>query len=1365
LIEENDLNILTNIANAGDSISALSIKHKERTMIRKSVYFVMALAALFGAWTTLNVSAQVPGGFSQIDMQCGGYYSGMIQHRSGRLYGRTDGGGVYMSDNGGFNWTYLSGNMYSYASMCVAGIGVPQSPTSSSNVLIFVAGSSSYQSDTNCGIWLTTNAGANWTQTKQIMFWGNAPERQGGEPVYFNPSNDLEVWVGTHANGLLKSADGGNTWSQVASVTNTLAIVSMYIHPLYTNIIWMAGDNGVWVSTNHGGNWNSVYNSSTAVIYRITGAPDGTMYFGGTNGSAQVLQKITSTNWNYPTNYVLADLSSAYNSGATAPNDDDPITCVTVLRSGWLVAGEYGNDRLSTNGGTNFSNLGTTLVAGTVQPQWSSRSGVYQPQNMVQDVVASNTWYTSFGWGAARTDNGGSTWQYIVNGIGELCTEKVGFHPTDPNRIGIPCGDVGGATVIDGGTSGSTVSMLKPFFTADGMQCTHRALLSASNGVNRYIFPGNEEYDNRARIYCTTNDGTNWYYPGMIGLPTNNGGTYGQMIVEAVASLDNPDDYLVVCGGTNWTNAGGVYRTTNAGNNFTQCNWYINNTDSLGNGSYWFVWLDDDAVNMNTRYMFGHVTFPGNPSSGSYANTGGGFYISYDRGVDWTQLSGATGALIPGDWNDWIGQMSADHGVSGSVWVALQTSGTANNGLAHSYNGGTNFYAVPGFYYAEAVDALSNNVVVLGEMTGDTWNKIYYSTNNGTNWTEVTRPNYRFGNAVAVALDPHWPGRIYIASQERSIGIFVPAGARFTPTVTTWPTAATITYGQTLASSILSGGSPSTGGSFAFTTPSTVPGSGTTSQSVTFTPTNTTFYSNVVSTVSVTVNPLPVVLTGTETYNGSTSAAASVLSVSNKVGSDNVSVTGSATMSGQNVGTNAITSATGLTLGGTQATNYTLTGASGSVIVTALPVILTGTENYKGSTSVAASVLSVANVVGSDNVSVASGSATMASPYIGANAITSAAGLTLGGSKATNYTLTGASGSVTVTALPVVLTGTENYNGSTSVAATVLTVSNLVSGDVVGPASGSATIASPYVGTEAITSAAGLTLAGAKATNYTVSGASGSVVVNPRAVVLAGTQTYNGTATAAASTLSITDVVGGDNVSVASGSATMASPNVGNNAIMSATGLLLGGAQATNYTVSGASGSVTVTALPVILTGTENYNGSTSVAASVLSVSNVIGGDNVNVAGSATIASPNAGTNAITSVASLTLGGAKGTNYTVNGASGSVIVTRLPVVLTGTETYNGSATVGASVLSVSNVVGSDNVSVASGSATMASPNVGTNAIASATGLTLGGTQAPNYTVSGASGSVTVTPVTVVLTGTENYNGSTNVAASVCWCRM
>jgi hypothetical protein len=78
--------------------------------------------------------------------------------------------------------------------------------------------------------------------------------------------------------------------------------------------------------------------------------------------------------------------------------------------------------------------------------------------------------------------------------------------------------------------------------------------------------------------------------------------------------------------------------------------------------------------------------------------------------------------------------------------------------------------------------------------------------------------------------------------------------SKTTPTVTAWPTASSITYGQTLASSTLSGGTASVSGSFSWTTSTTVPGAGTPSESVTFTPADTTDYNTVTGAVGVVVS-------------------------------------------------------------------------------------------------------------------------------------------------------------------------------------------------------------------------------------------------------------------------------------------------------------------------------------------------------------------------------------------------------------------------------------------------------------------------------------------------------------------------------
>ncbi len=862
-------------------------------------------------------------------MQDGGYLAGIVQHQSGRLLARPDGGGIYRSDNQGNSWTWLGSNMVTQAALVAQGIAVPQSANSSSNLILMACGyGDATATDPGRGIWKSTDGGASWTETRSgVNFSGGDAERVGGECIIFNPSNDNEVWAGSRGNGLWVSQDAGNTWTENSSLQTNICC-SLYMHPMATNTIFYGGDGGLWVSTNHGANWAQLI--SNPLVYRIASGPDGTVYFGGGSGSPQLLQKITSTNWGIPASYVFTSLVTAYQSGIGS--DGLSLITVTVLKDGRLLVSDgEGYLRVSSNQGTNFSTLNTSQYApGLPIPQWASPT-VFQwkPTSLIQDVHNTNFWYGGAGYGPMATTNSGTNWQYIVNGLGEVDVWRVSFHPTDPNRIYISCDDLGGAIVTDGGLSGNTATMLYDAFNYESCcQVARRALVCYTNGYNRVIFTGGSEQLNECRLFESINDGVTWFYPPMTGLPTTVSGT---PIVAAIDSLDNPDDFLVVATGTVGPGKGGVYRTTNGGTNFTQSSWSTNISGlNLGTYNYCTVYMDRDATNVNIRYLLSGATYPSTPP----ANDGAGFYISYDRGVTWTQTAWP---LIAGDYNDFQGKMVSDHAVSGHVWIAFTTypGNSVWNGLGYSVNYGTNFVEVGGFTNAVTVAAYSNQVAVFGQMTGDVYPKIYYSSNNGSTWGVVSGTNAQFPETATLDIDPHWPGRIFISNTGRSVSIFVPTASRQTPIMTNWPTATAITYGQTLANSFLTGGSASLGGSFTFTAPSTVPGPGAASQSVTFTPTNTTFYSNVVGTVSVTVNPLPVILKGAEAYNGSTTVAATVLSVSNAIGSDNVTVaSGSATLAGSAVGVQSITDPSTLVLGGAQVANYTVTGASGAVTIT-----------------------------------------------------------------------------------------------------------------------------------------------------------------------------------------------------------------------------------------------------------------------------------------------------------------------------------------------------------------------------------------------------------------------------------------------
>ena len=178
--------------------------------------------------------------------------------------------------------------------------------------------------------------------------------------------------------------------------------------------------------------------------------------------------------------------------------------------------------------------------------------------------------------------------------------------------------------------------------------------------------------------------------------------------------------------------------------------------------------------------------------------------------------------------------------------------------------------------------------------------------------------------------------------------------------------------------------------------------------------------------------------------------------------------------------------------------------------------------------------------------------------------------------------------------------------------------------------------------------------------------------------------------------------------------------------------------------VTTSAATLTVTPLPVTLTGGRVYNGTQTADGSVLSISNEATGNDLTLSGYATLAGANAGPETITDVSHLTLVGTSAANYTLAGASGSVTIAELPVTLMGSRVYNGTQTADGSILSVSDGATGDDITL-SGSAGLAGANAGPEPITNVSNLTLGGNSAANYTLVGATGSVTISPSSTTTT--------------------
>ncbi len=571
-------------------------------------------------------------------------------------------------------------------------------------------------------------------------------------------------------------------------------------------------------------------------------------------------------------------------------------------------------------------------------------------------------------------------------------------------------------------------------------------------------------------------------------------------------------------------------------------------------------------------------------------------------------------------------------------------------------------------------------------------------------------------------------------------------------------------------------------GTFAYNNTNSVPGVVSTNP-VTFTPTPPTDYQPFTFNLGVTVNPLTVILNGTRAYDGTAVATNKILTVSNKLAGDIVTVSaGSGVLASATVGTNSFSSFGNLTLGGAKAADYTFSGAGGAVIITqAVPMIaLTSSQNpqFNGAAvSFTATLPAYAtgtiqfltNGVNFDLETITSGSATSVATSllpVGSNTITAV----YSGDANDQATATSLSQLTVTYPLPVILNGTRVYDGTAIAAYGILSVANAIGSDTVTVSAGSVGLSSATVGLNSITSANGLALGGLNATNYTLSGVSGAVVITPLPAVLNGARAYDGTSNAVYGILSVANIVGGDMVTPSAGSVGLAAATVGTNAIISNNALALGGLNGADYTPSGLSGSVIITqAVPMIaLTSSQNpqFNGAavsftaTLPAYATGTIQFLTNGVNFDLetitGGSATSVATTlpVGSNTITAAYSGDANDLAATN-SLNQLIDSI---PLPVILNGTRVYDGTTNAAYGILSVANSIGSDDVTVSAGSVGLAAANIGTNAITSTNGLALGGLNAANYTLAGVSGVVVITPLPVILNGIRVYDG-TSVATN------
>ncbi|WP_426085221.1 YDG domain-containing protein [Janthinobacterium sp. PSRC1-1] len=554
--------------------------------------------------------------------------------------------------------------------------------------------------------------------------------------------------------------------------------------------------------------------------------------------------------------------------------------------------------------------------------------------------------------------------------------------------------------------------------------------------------------------------------------------------------------------------------------------------------------------------------------------------------------------------------------------------------------------------------------------------------------------------------------------------------------------------------------------------------------------------------VRATINKADVIVSGSKTYDGTTSVAGSTLTATGVAG-QTFSVTGAgdaSNLSSKNVQSGAaLASTTGLSLdsssNGGLASNYNAPGVAGSsYTVTAKGITLTGIsavdKTYDANTDAALSGTAAVAALGSDSVSVVGvGTGRFADKNAGANKAVTVSGYTLAGLDAGNYVVTQPSGlTATINKASLAVSGIaavdKTYDATTGAALSgTAAVAALGSDSVTVAGIGAASFADKNAGANKAVTVNGYTLAGADAGNYVVEQPSGlTATINKASLAVSGIaavdKTYDATTGAALSGTAAVAALGSDSVSVAGvGVGRFADKNAGANKAVSVSGYTLAGADAGNYVVTQPSGlTATINKASLAVSGIaavdKTYDATTGAALSGTAAVAALGRDSVTVAGigAGSFADKNAGANKAVTVSGYTLAGADAGNYVVEQPSGlTATINKASLAVSGIaavdKTYDATTGAALSGTAVVAALGSDSVSViGTGTGSFADKNAGANKAVSVSGYTLSGADAGNYVVTQPSGlTATINKASLAVSGIaaidKTYDATTGAALS------
>ena len=234
------------------------------------------------------------------------------------------------------------------------------------------------------GLWRSTNAGVNWTpltdDLPQIGVSGIAVDPNNSNVIYISTGDDDAG--DSYSVGVLKSTNGGTTWSQIGSLgalngdNGYTTSNEILIDPTNSNIVWVATGNGLFKSTDAGASWSNTIPGVHIRDFKLKPGTPNTIYavsrntfYRSTNGGTT----FTSSSSGLPNVNSTGRLRVEVTEATGAANN----VYVLATDTNWAFVGVY----KSTNNGLNFTKTAESDdIFGSTQA-WFDLAFVVSPTN------------------------------------------------------------------------------------------------------------------------------------------------------------------------------------------------------------------------------------------------------------------------------------------------------------------------------------------------------------------------------------------------------------------------------------------------------------------------------------------------------------------------------------------------------------------------------------------------------------------------------------------------------------------------------------------------------------------------------------------------------------------------------------------------------------------------------------------------------------------------------------------------------------------------------------------------------------------------------------------------------------------------